>query len=97
MIQSRPSAKGQSLLQPGRDLAPALLAIPNCPGLFTTSQPFLGQNPLPDPESLVPTTLSGPLLHPPLTVAPHNDLQLPSILWAPLSQWTGAQGTLLNE
>ena len=76
-IQSRPSAKGQSLLQPGRDLAPALLATPNLPSSFATSQPFLGQNPLPDSDSLVPTTLSGSPLHPSLTVAPHNDLQLP--------------------
>lgn len=97
MIQSRPSAKGQSLLQPGRDLAPALLATPNLPSSFAASQTFLGQNPLPDSESLVPTTLSGSPLHPPLTVAPHNGLQLPSVLWAPLSRWTGAQGTLLNE
>ena len=97
MIQSRPSAKGQSFLQPGRDLTPALLATPNLPSSFATSQPFLGQNRLPDSESLVPTSLSGSPLHPPLTVAPHNDLQLPSVLWAPLSRWTGAQGTLLNE
>lgn len=43
MIQSCLSAKGQSLLQPGHDLAPALLATPNCPGLLPPLSLFWGR------------------------------------------------------